>query len=63
MDVQVNKEGYPICPDCGEILDFIETEGHDESSGLWDVPPAYIIDAWVYRCPICGRYFKSDNEL
>lgn len=63
MDIQVNKHGLPVCPECGEILDFYETEGHEKPSGLWDVPPEYVIDAWVYHCPECGNFYKSDIEL
>lgn len=58
-----DKEGYPICPECGERLVFVETEGHDKPSGLWDVPPTYIVDAWIYACPYCGYTHKSDIEL
>ena len=61
--VAFDTEGWPLCPDCGERLRFVETEGHDKPSGLWDVPPSYIIDYWIYECPECGLTIKSEKEL
>lgn len=61
--IQRDKEGYPICPECGERLVYVETEGHDVPSGLWDVPPGYEIDYYIYSCPDCGLTYKSEKEL
>lgn len=51
------------CPECGGDLQFIETEGHDEPSGNYDVPPSYEIDRYVYKCTVCGETIKSEKEL
>ncbi len=52
-----------VCPHCGGYCNFVETEGHNEPSGLYDVPPNYVVDKWVYSCRECGATLKSDIEL
>lgn len=51
------------CPACGGELKFVETEGHELHDGTHDVPISYIIDKYVYTCPVCGETIKSDKEL
>lgn len=52
-----------ICPHCGGPVVFVETEGHDIPSGVWDLPPTRVIDKYVYRCRDCGDFLKSDIDL
>ena len=40
------KEGYFVCPSCGEMI--YEDDWHDHDD--WEV------------CPICGDYFCDDRE-
>lgn len=51
------------CPECGSDLKFVETEGHNVKSCDRDCPPDYIIDYYIYQCPLCGKIIKSVKEL
>lgn len=51
------------CPHCGGDLKFVETEGHELHDGSHDVPNSYIIDNYVYTCPVCGETIKSEKQL
>lgn len=62
-EIKFDSEGWPLCPFCGDRLEFYETEGHDEPSGLWDVPPSYVIEYYIYRCRECGEYIKTEKQL
>ena len=55
--------GDKNCPACGGELKFVETEGHELHDGTHDVPNSYIIDNYIYTCPVCGEIFKSDKQL
>ena len=55
--------GDGLCPHCGGELKFVETEGHELHDGTHDVPNSYIIDKYVYTCPLCGETIKSDKQL
>lgn len=51
------------CPKCGGELKFDETIGHELKDGDYYTPNSYVIDYYVYHCPICGEIIKSKNEL
>lgn len=51
------------CPICGGELKFDETIGHELKDGDHYTPNSYVIDYYVYYCPICGEIIKSKNEL
>lgn len=51
------------CPKCGGELKFDETIGHELKDGDYYTPNSYVIDYYVYHCPICGETIKSKNEL
>lgn len=51
------------CPNCGGELKFSETIGHELKDGDYYTPNSYVIDYYVYHCPICGEIIKSKNEL
>lgn len=51
------------CPNCGGELKFDETIGHELKDGDYYTPNSYVIDYYVYHCPICGETIKSKNEL
>lgn len=55
--------GDGLCPYCGGDLKFVETEGHELHDGSHDVPNSYIIDNYVYTCPVCGETIKSEKQL
>lgn len=51
------------CPKCGGELKFDETIGHELKDGDYYTTNSYVIDYYVYHCPICGEIIKSKNEL
>lgn len=51
------------CPKCGGELIYDETVGHELNDGDYFTPPSYVIDYYVYHCPICGETIKSETEL
>lgn len=55
--------GNGDCPNCGGELKFDETIGHELKDGDYYTPNSYVIDYYVYHCPICGEIIKSKNEL
>lgn len=51
------------CPKCGGELIYDETIGHELNDGDRFTPPSYVVDYYVYHCPICGETIKSETEL
>lgn len=51
------------CPHCGGKLKYIETIGHELKDGDYDTPNSYIVDHYIYQCPVCGETIKSDKDL
>ena len=51
------------CPYCGGELRFVRTEGHELQDGDRWTPNSYVIDNYVYECPVCGEIIKSKKEL
>lgn len=51
------------CPHCGGKLILWETEGREIPSFDRDIPPDYEIETYIYKCPTCGEYTKSEKEL
>ena len=51
------------CPKCGGELIYDETIGHELNDGDLYTPPSYVVDYYVYHCPICGETIKSETEL
>ena len=55
--------GEGDCPKCGGELIFDETIGHETNDGDYFTPPSYVVDYYVYHCPVCGEIYKLDHEL
>lgn len=55
--------GNGNCPNCGGELLFDETKGHELKDGDYYTPNSYVVDYYLYHCPICGETIKSENEL
>lgn len=55
--------GEGDCPYCGGELRFVRTEGHELQDGDRWTPNSYVIDNYVYECPVCGEIIKSKKEL
>lgn len=51
------------CPKCGGELKYKETIGHELNDGDRWTPNSYVVDYYVYECPICGETIKSETEL
>lgn len=51
------------CPKCGGKLIYDGTKGHELQDGDYYTPNSYVIDFYLYHCPICGETIKSKNEL
>ena len=51
------------CPKCGGELIYDETIGHELNDGDYFTPPSYVVDYYVYHCPVCGEIIKSEKEL
>lgn len=51
------------CPKCGGELIYDETIGHELNDGDRFTPPSYVVDYYVYHCPVCGEIIKSEKEL
>lgn len=51
------------CPCCGGDLILYDEIGHDDGSGDCDTPNGWIVDEYIYTCPICGEIVKSKIEL
>lgn len=51
------------CPKCGGKLIYDGTKGHELKDGDYYTPNSYVIDFYLYHCPICGETIKSKNEL
>lgn len=51
------------CPECGAELSFWGNEGHELNDGDYWTPPTYEIDCYVYKCPVCGEIYKTQNAL
>ena len=51
------------CPECGGNLHFFGTDGHEGRDGDYEHPNSWIVDKYVYKCPVCGEEVKSDTEL
>ena len=51
------------CPKCGGKLIYDCTKGHELQDGDHYTPNSYVIDFYLYHCPICGETIKSKNEL
>ena len=51
------------CPKCGGELNYDYPIGHELNDGDRFTPPSYVVDYYVYHCPICGETFKSETEL
>ena len=51
------------CPYCGGELEEMTPEGHELNDGTYLTPNSYIVDKYVYHCPICGETIKLDYEL
>ena len=51
------------CPKCGGELKCKETIGHELNDGDHWTPNSYVVDYYVYECPICGETIKSETEL
>ena len=55
--------GNADCPGCGAELKYVETQGHELNDGNYWVPNSYVIDNYIYECPVCGLTIKTPNEL
>ena len=51
------------CPLCGGEMERQDPEGHELADGDHLVPNSYVIDKYVYHCPVCGNTIKLDFEL
>ncbi len=51
------------CPCCGGDLKLYDEIGHDDGSGDCDTPSGWVVDEYVYTCPVCGEIVKSKIEL
>lgn len=51
------------CPKCGGELIFDYTIGHETNDGDYFTPPSYVVDFYVYHCPVCGEIYKLSYEL
>ena len=51
------------CPHCGGELIYDETIGHELNDGDYFTPPSYVVDYYVYHCPVCGEIIKSEKEI
>jgi hypothetical protein len=49
-----NSEGRPLCPDCGRVMDAVDTE--DGKYRDYETMGGYEID--YYWCPVCQREYE-----
>lgn len=56
-------EGNGNCPCCGGDLKLYDKIGHVDGSGDYYTPGEWIVDEYIYTCPICGEIVKSEKEL
>lgn len=47
------------CPECGGEMEIVDTVGYEIPSSDYDLPPDYIAEYDILRCPICGCETKQ----
>ena len=48
-----------VCDECGEPLVYDDAAGHEIKDGDYYTPNSIEYDFHVYKCPECGKTFKS----
>ena len=48
-----------LCDECGEPLYYEDDAGHEVNDGDYYTPNGTRTDFYVYKCPECGKTFKS----
>lgn len=51
------------CPECGGFLRLADYEGHKLNDGDYYMPDTFVIDEYIYRCPICGYEIRTEKDM
>lgn len=51
--------GSGDCSECGGEMEIVDTIGYEIPSSNYDIPPDYIEEYDILRCPICGYETKQ----